>query len=315
MVQANQTSITPLPTNVIVTQRLPSPESAPKHNLPPQLTSLVGRERDAAAVVKLLLRPEVRLLTLTGPAGVGKTRLALQVAADLVESFADGVFFVSLAPVRDTELVLSTVAQTLGLRTIVSQSFLDMLKRYLRDKHCLLLLDNFEHVVGAAPLLADLLEASPDLKVLVTSREVLRLRPEHQFSVPPLALPDRKRLPDDRALADIPAVNLFIQRAQATRSDFQLTPGNAAAIAVICIRLDGLPLAIELAAARVKWLTPEALLTWLDRRLQLLTGGARDLPERQQTLRNTLKWSYDLLSAEEQRLFRAARGLCGWVPA
>ena len=304
MVQANQTSNTPLPTNVIVTQRLPSPKSAPKHNLPPQLTSLVGRERDAAAVVKLLLRPEVRLLTLTGPAGVGKTRLALQVATDLVESFADGVFFVSLAPVRDTELVLSTVAQTLGLRTIVSQSFLDMLKRYLRDKHCLLLLDNFEHVVGAAPLLADLLEASPDLKVLVTSREVLRLRPEHQFSVPPLALPDRKRLPDDRALADVPAVNLFIQRAQATRSDFQLTPGNADAIAVICIRLDGLPLAIELAAARVKWLTPEALLAWLDRRLQLLTGGARDLPERQQTLRNTLKWSYDLLSAEEQRLFR-----------
>ena len=282
----------------------PEVELIPSNNLPLQLTSLVGREQEAAAAGALLQRPEVRLLSMVGTAGVGKTRLALQVATDLVESFADGVFFVALAPVRDTELVLSTVAQTLGLRAMGSQSFLDLLKRYLRDKHCLLLLDNFEQVVGAAPLLADLLEACPDLKVLVTSREVLRLRAEHQFSVPPLALPDRKRLPDDRALADVPAVDLFIQRAQAIRPDFQLTPGNAAAIAVICIRLDGLPLAIELAAARVKWLAPEALLAWLDRRLQLLTGGARDLPERQQTLRNTLKWSYDLLSAEEQRLFR-----------
>jgi len=279
-------------------------ELIPSNNLPLQLTSLVGREQEVAAAVKLLRHPGVRLLSMVGTAGVGKTRLALQVASDLVESFADGVFFVALTPVRDTELVLSTVAQTLGLRAMGSQSFLDLLKTYLRDKHCLLLLDNFEQVVGAAPLFADLLEACPDLKILVTSREVLRLRAEHQFSVPPLALPDRKHLPDDRALADVPAVDLFIQRAQAIRPDFQLTPGNAAAIAVICIRLDGLPLAIELAAARVKWLAPEALLAWLDRRLQLLTGGARDLPERQQTLRNTLKWSYDLLSAEEQRLFR-----------
>ena len=292
----------PVPHTSILSQQ--EVELIPRNNLPPQLTSLVGRDQDAAAAGAILQRPEVRLLSMVGTAGVGKTRLALQVASDLVESFADGVFFVALAPVRDTELVLSTVAQTLGLRAMGSQSFLDLLKTFLRDKHCLLLLDNFEQVVGAAPLLADLLEACHHLKVLVTSREVLRLRAEQQFSVPPLALPDRKRLPDDRALADVPAVDLFIQRAQAIRPDFQLTPGNAAAIAVICIRLDGLPLAIELAAARVKWLAPEALLAWLDRRLQLLTGGARDLPERQQTLRNTLKWSYDLLSAEEQRLFR-----------
>src|SRR6266496_2249665 len=279
-------------------------ELIPRNNLPLQLTSLVGREQEAAAAWALLQSPKVRLLSMIGTAGVGKTRLALQVATDLAESFVDGVFFVSLAPVRDTELVLSTIAQTLGIRVTGSQSFLELLKTYLQDKHCLLLLDNFEQVVGAAPLLADLLEACPNLKVLVTSREVLRLRAEHQFSVPPLALPDRKRLPDDRALADVPAVDLFLQRAQAIRPDFQLTPGNADAIAMICIRLDGLPLAIELAAARVKWLAPEALLAWLDRRLQLLTGGARKLPARQQTLRNTLKWSYDLLSAEEQRLFR-----------
>ena len=304
MLQVHQASITQQPPNMSVTQRLTTPESAPKHNLPLQLTSLVGREQDTAAAVKLLRHPEVRLLTLIGPAGVGKTRLALQVATDLVESFADGFFFVSLAPVRDTELVLSTVAQTLGLQAMGSRSFLDLLKTYLQDKHCLLLLDNFEQVVGAAPLLADLLEACPDLKVLVTSREVLHLRAEHQFPVPPLALPDLTHLPEYTVLAQYPAVNLFLQRAQAVRPDVQLTPGNAAAIAALCIHLDGLPLAIELAAARVKWLAPRELLSRLDRRLQLLTGGACDLPERQQTLRNTITWSYDLLSAEEQRLFR-----------
>jgi predicted ATPase len=272
--------------------------------LPRPLTSLVGREQEVAAAGALLQGPEVRLLSMVGTAGVGKTRLALQVATDLVERFADGVFFVALAPVRDTELVLSTVAQTLGLRAMGSQSFLDLLKRSLRDKHCLLLLDNFEHVVGAAPRLSDLLEACPDLKVLVTSREVLRLRAEHQFSVPPLALPDRKRLPDHRALAHVPAVDLFIQRAQAIRPDFQLTPGNAAAIAEICIRLDGLPLAIELAAARSKSFPPQTLLTRLEQGLAILSGGARDLPARQQTLHGTLAWSYDLLSPEEQALFR-----------
>ncbi len=275
-----------------------------RHNLPRPLTSLMGREQEVAAAGALLRRPEVRLLSMVGTAGVGKTRLALQVATDLLDDFADGVLFVALAPLRDPDLVLSTVAQALGLRIIGDQSFLDQLKTHLRDKQCLLLLDNFEQVIESAPHLSGLLEACQGVKLLVTSREVLHLRAEHQFSVPPLALPDRKRPPDELALAHVAAVELFLQRAEAIRSDFQMTPGNAAAIAEVCIRLDGLPLAIELAAARIKVFTPHALLARLDRRLQVLTGGARDLPERQRTLRTTIEWSYELLPAEEQRLFR-----------
>lgn len=275
----------------------------PLHTLPQQLTSLVGREQEVVAAEALLRRPEVRLLSLVGTAGVGKTRLALQVATDLLDDFSEGVFFVALAPVRDPGLVLSTVALTLGLRITGDQSFLEVLKASLREKRCLLVLDNFEQVVNAAPQLSDLLEACPHVKLLVTSREVLHLRAEHQFSAPPLALPDSKQLPDEQALAHIAAVELFLQRAQAIRSDFHLTPGNATAIAEVCLRLDGLPLALELAAARVKVFTPQALLARLDRRLQFLTGGALDLPERQRTLRNTIEWSYELLSVEEQRLF------------
>jgi predicted ATPase/DNA-binding CsgD family transcriptional regulator len=226
------------------------------------------------------------------------------VATDLLDDFPNGVLFVALAPLRDPDLVLYTVAQALGLRFIGDQSFLEQLKTHLRDKHCLLVLDNFEQVIESAPHLSDLLEACPGLKLLVTSREVLHLRAEHQFSVPPLALPERKRLPDEQALARVAAVELFLQRAKAIRSDFQVTPDNAAAIAEVCIRLEGLPLTIELAAARVKVFTPQALLARLDRQLQVLTGGARDLPERQRTLRSTIEWSYELLSAEEQRLFR-----------
>ncbi len=283
-----------------VTTRRP----VPLHNLPRQLTSLVGREQETAAAAALLQRPEVHLLSMVGTAGVGKTRLALQIAFDLLECFADGVFFVDLAPVSEAELVLSTVAQTLGLQAMGDQSFLDVLKAHLRDKHCLLVLDNFEQVVGAALQLPDLLRACPDVKLLVTSREALHLRAEYQFSVPPLALPDCKRLPATQTLAHVAAVQLFLQRVQASKSDFELTPGNAAAIAEVCIRLDGLPLAIELAAARVNVFTPQVLLSRLDHRLQVLTGGIRDLPLRQQTLRNTIAWSYELLLPEEQRLFR-----------
>ena len=281
-----------------------APEPVPPYNLPQQLTSLVGREREVAAAGALLLRPEVRLLSMVGTAGVGKTRLALQVATHLRDYFADGVFFVALAPVRDPDLVFSTIAQALGLRVTGDQSFLDVLKANLRDRHCLLVLDNFEQVVGAASQLPDLLRPCPNVKLLVTSREVLHLRAEHQFGVPPLALPDRKHHIDEQTLAHVAAVELFLQRAQAIRYDFHLTQDNAAAIAEICNRLDGLPLAIELAAARIEVFSPQALLARLDRRMQVLTGGARDLPERQRALRSTIEWSYELLPAEEQRLFR-----------
>jgi predicted ATPase/DNA-binding CsgD family transcriptional regulator len=292
--------------NIIV---FPEPPSGDKAQLvtpilPVSLTSLIGREQEVMAIQELLLRPDVRLLTLSGTAGVGKTRLALEVAQRLVHDFADGVHVVSLAPISDPDLVIPTIARRLGLMESGSQSVLELLKLSQRDKRRLLLLDNFEQVVEASPLLSELLEACPDLKLLITSREVLRLSGEQQFIVPPLALPDPRHLPDAQSLAHIPAVNLFNQRAQAIQSDFQLTMDNAAAITEICLRLDGLPLAIELAAARVKVLTPQALLARLGRRLYILTGGSRDLPLRQQSLRGTLAWSYELLTAEEQRFFR-----------
>jgi predicted ATPase/DNA-binding CsgD family transcriptional regulator len=274
------------------------------HNLPAQLTSLIGREQEVAAACALLRQTEVRLLTLTGTGGVGKTRLGLQVATDLLGDFADGVCFVSLAPLSDPELVLPTIARVLGLREGGDQAFFERLSAFLHGKCLLLFLDNFEQVIGAAPALTELLERCTALKILVTSREVLRVRGEQEFHVLPLALPNLSHLPEPAALSQYAAVAFFLQRVHSVKPDFQITTTNARTIAAICTHLDGIPLALELAATRLKILSPTALLARLEHRLQVLTQGHRDVHTRQQTLRNTLQWSYDLLDAEEQRLFR-----------
>jgi predicted ATPase/class 3 adenylate cyclase len=274
------------------------------NNLPVQSTPFIGREQEMATVQHLLRRKDVRLLTLIGPGGTGKTRLGVQVAAELSEDFADGVFFVDLAPISDPTLVVPTIAQTIGIGEASDQTLLERLKEEMQQKQALLLLDNFEQVVVAAPQVADLLSACPQLKVIVTSRQVLHVQAEREFAVAPLALPDPKRLSDLAVLSHYAAVALFIQRAQAVKPDFQLTNANARAVVEICARLDGLPLAIELAAARMKLLPPQSLLGRLGQRLIVLTSGVRDVPARQQTLRNTIVWSYNLLDAAEQRLFR-----------
>jgi predicted ATPase/class 3 adenylate cyclase len=274
------------------------------HNLPIQPTPLVGRERELAAVVTLLRREDVRLVTLTGAGGVGKTRLALQVAAELVVNFADGVFFAPLSRLADPELVLPTIARTLGLQETGSQPIRTVLREWLRTRQLLLLLDNCEQVAAAAPEVGDLLASSPGLKVLATSRVALHLRGEKQVQVRPLPLPDPAHLPPPHRLVGYPAVALFVQCAHDADAAFALTNATALAIAAICTRVDGLPLAIELAAAKVRVLAPSALLARLERQLPLLTGGARDLEARQQTMRNTLAWSEGLLPPEEQRLFR-----------
>jgi predicted ATPase len=288
--------------------------SASRDNLPKQPNSLVGRAAAVEQLVQVLRLEDVRLVTLMGPAGVGKTRLGLAVAGELPNEFAHGVFLVALAPISDPALVLPAIAHTLGLRESLVQSIEEGLSGYLRDRQILLLLDNFEQVLAAGGAVANLLATCPRIKVLVTSRAPLRLSGEREYVVPPLSLPDMDGREPPSALSQCPSVQLFIDRAVAVRGDFTLTEHSASAVAKICTRLDGLPLAIELAAARVRIFPPEALLARLEHRLSLLTGGPRDLPTRQQTLRDAIGWSYDLLSPAERRLFRRlAVFVGGWT--
>ena len=279
-------------------------------NLPAQLTSFIGREPEVMALCTLLQRKDVRLVTLTGTGGIGKTRLSIQVGSELLHFFLEGVYFVPLASINDPTLVITTIAHTLGLQHRYAErqqplaEHMEYLKTFLREKQCLLLLDNFEQVVLAAPDIAELLAACPHLKILVTSRASLHLSGEHEFPLLPLALPDGTSPLPIHELTQYAAIALFLQRAMAIKPDFDVTTANVQTIATICHRLDGLPLAIELAAARIKLLPPQALLQRLIHPLNVLTGGRQNAPERHQTLRNTIAWSYHLLNAIEQQLFR-----------
>jgi predicted ATPase/class 3 adenylate cyclase len=270
------------------------------NNLPTQLTSFIGRDDQVREAKGLLARS--RLLTLTGPGGTGKTRLSLEIAAEVLDQFSDGVYFVPLSAVHDPELVASAIAQALAISTSGSRRPIDALLDHLREKQTLLVLDNFEQVLEAAPIATQLLEGSAGLRVLVSSRIALRVSGEQEFPVPPLALPDLKALPGLAALSQFEAVRLFIERAVAVKPDFQATNENAPAIAGICERVDGLPLAIELAAARVKLFSPQALLSRLEKSFIALGSGTRDAPARQQTLRGAILWSYDMLDAGARRL-------------
>ena len=275
------------------------------HALPRQLTALIGRAADSDALSRLLLDPAVALVTVTGPGGMGKTTLALHVAQAVRDHFPGGVAFVDLTPVVDPGLIPLQIARALGLEETPDRLVTEALFDYYRDRRALLLLDNFEHLLDGATLVVDLLRQASELRVLTTSREPLRLRAERVYALPPLAIPEAHLVNDLSGLSSVAAVELFVRRAQAVRPDFALTPANAAAVAAVVGRLDGLPLAIELAAARARLFSPAALHERLQTSgLALLSGGPRDLPARQQTIRATIAWSYDLLEPPEARLFR-----------
>ncbi len=271
--------------------------------LPRPLTPLIGRDREIAHAAALLGRDDVRLLTITGPGGIGKTRLALAVAAATANAFPDGVWFSPLAAVRHADLVASSIAREIGVREVEGRGIEDGLAVFLRERTALLVLDTFEQVLDAGPFVAGLLAACPAVKVLVTSRAMLRVSGEHTFALPPLTLPDHDRASFDR-VREAEAVRLFVARAAAAKTDFALTPDNAASVAAICRRLDGLPLAIELAAARVAVFAPDLLLTRLAERLPLLNDGPRDQPPRLRSMRDAIAWSHDLLPEREQIFFR-----------
>ncbi len=278
-------------------------QSASPVNLPAQVTAIIGREREISAITSFLLQPEMRLLTLTGPGGVGKTRLAIETAQRVSGTFSDGVVFVDLAPLTDVHLVPSAIARALAGQGDEEVQLYDEIVALIQDQHLLLLLDNMEHLIAAASNIAGLVERCPNLTALVTSRQPLLLRAEREYPVVPLGLPDRDRKPSIDARLQAPAVQLFVTRAEAAQPAFALTGDNVETISQIVTRLDGLPLAIELAAARMRLLAPAELLERIDRSLPLLTGGPRDAPERQQTLRAAIDWSYDLLTPSEQDLF------------
>jgi predicted ATPase/DNA-binding XRE family transcriptional regulator len=298
-------------------QAVPAPQgdrAAAVLPLPTPLTPLIGRERELAALLALLGIADHRLVTVTGVGGSGKTRLALEVGDRLRDEFPEGAVFVDLAPLSDANLVVAVIANALGVRERLGQRLVDTVARFLTEKRLLLIVDNCEQVLAAAPDLAAILHASPRVAVLATSREALRLRGEREFRLLPLPLPTADGPVSVEELAEAPAVALFVERAVASHPAFALTADNAAAVAEICRRLDGLPLAIELAAARTRILPPQELVSRLEHRLPVLTGGSRDLPPRQRTMRDAIAWSYDLLGDEEQRLFRRlAIFVGGWA--
>jgi non-specific serine/threonine protein kinase len=280
-----------------------TPTVAP-NNLTGNLSPVVGREKEISRIKKLLRQNDVRLITMAGVGGTGKTRLAQAVAQEMLPDFSDGVFFVEMAAITNPELVASTIAQPLGVKEAVGRPILEALKEYLSDKQILLVVDNFEQVVDAAPQIAEILAIAANLKILITSRVLLHLSTEREFIVPPLAMPNEISGISIDELSNYEAIRLFVERVQGAKPNFALTDENANYVAKICARLDGLPLAIELAAARVKILSPRAILDKLENRLKLLTGGASDLPARQQTMRSAIEWSYKLLTEDEQHLFR-----------